>query len=239
MKTCKKCGSSEFYTSGDCAPCARKRAKNNRNKNIELHLQLSREYYKKNKDNLLAKSSEYKKKDREKWVNYGREYYKKNKKKLLEQQKLKMENGGKEKAKQYRDLNKEEIKRKRKEKYNPSARAEYYAANKHKTFIVAAEWKKRNKDKVRIYTQNRLKRTLWQEKKLSKGLINKLLLLQKGRCACCGDVLGKDFHIDHILPIALGGLHEDSNIQLLKSTCNLRKGKKHPIDYMQSKGKLI
>lgn len=45
--------------------------------------------------------------------------------------------------------------------------------------------------------------------------------------------------MDHVVPLALGGPHHDSNMQLLRKLCNLRKSAKHPVDYMQSKGKLL
>ena len=41
------------------------------------------------------------------------------------------------------------------------------------------------------------------------------------------------------MPLALGGKHEDENLQLLCATCNLSKGAKHPIAFMQSKGRLL
>lgn len=33
-----------------------------------------------------------------------------------------------------------------------------------------------------------------------------------------------DIHIDHILPVSLGGLSELSNLQVTHSWCNLKKG---------------
>ena len=75
--------------------------------------------------------------------------------------------------------------------------------------------------------------------KLSSGIIEKLMNLQHGKCACCGELLYDDFHVDHIIPLSLGGTNTDDNIQLLKSTCNLKKRNMHPIDFMQSKGMLL
>jgi 5-methylcytosine-specific restriction endonuclease McrA len=45
--------------------------------------------------------------------------------------------------------------------------------------------------------------------------------------------------MDHIVPLYLGGLNVDSNIQLLRAKCNLQKNKKHPVDFMRSKGFLL
>lgn len=74
--------------------------------------------------------------------------------------------------------------------------------------------------------------------KLSAGLSRKLWDLQRGLCPCCEQELGK-FHMDHIMPISLGGTNTDDNIQLLRQTCNLQKGNKHPIDFMQERGFLL
>ena len=52
----------------------------------------------------------------------------------------------------------------------------------------------------------------------------------RGHCAQCGGDLtnisyvGADDHYDHIVPLAEGGLNDVTNIQLLCSGCNLKKG---------------
>jgi len=51
--------------------------------------------------------------------------------------------------------------------------------------------------------------------------------------------LGNNFNLDHIIPLSLGGRNEDCNIQLLRASCNFRKGAKHPIVYMQERGFLL
>ena len=74
---------------------------------------------------------------------------------------------------------------------------------------------------------------------LSKGIVAKLLKLQRGKCACCRMPLGADYHLDHIQPLALGGANADWNVQLLRNKCNLSKSARHPIAFMQSKGFLL
>ena len=91
----------------------------------------------------------------------------------------------------------------------------------------------------RINCQNRRARKIAVGGKLSKGLTEKLYKLQRGKCACCGKLLGDNYHLDHRMPIALGGANEDWNIQLLRSTCNHEKHAKHPIDFMQERGYLL
>lgn len=100
-------------------------------------------------------------------------------------------------------------------------------------------WQAANPEKKRITVQNRRARIRNRGGKLSKDLVAKLFALQKGKCPCCGLPLGKDFHLDHKMPLVLGGAHEDANMQLLRKECNYKKFTKHPIDYMQEKGFLL
>lgn len=126
--------------------------------------------------------------------------------------------------------------------------AEYYAKNieKRRAYNEATKEKRKeyrslycvqNKDKFRIYTSNRRAKT--KHEKISIDIRDRLFKLQKGKCACCGLPLGDDYHIDHIMPLALGGSNTDDNIQLLRAECNLQKSSKHPVDFMQQRGFLL
>lgn len=132
--------------------------------------------------------------------------------------------------------------------------AAYYAANKGKEKIRIAAWRAANAGKVkataaawqasntevkRIIEQNRRARKCENDGILSKGLTAKLFKLQKGKCPCCKQPLGEDYHMDHKMPLALGGPNIDDNMQLLRSVCNHQKSKKHPVDFMQSRGFLL
>lgn len=75
--------------------------------------------------------------------------------------------------------------------------------------------------------------------RLSKGITERLFKLQKGKCPCCGLPLGDDYHMDHKMPLFLGGTNTDDNIQLLRHFCNIQKRAQHPVDFMQSKGFLL
>ncbi len=71
-----------------------------------------------------------------------------------------------------------------------------------------------------------------------KDYYKTLLTLQNNQCIVCKNKLIK-YHLDHIMPIALGGTNDYKNIQLLCPTCNHQKHAKHPIDFMQQKGYLL
>jgi len=133
-------------------------------------------------------------------------------------------------AKKYYQNNKEKVNKRD---------AEYRKLNKEKIKKKKIEWILQNSDRHRIYAHNRRAKIRESGGKLSVGLADRLFILQKGKCACCGKKLGKNYHLDHIMPIDLGGENIDSNIQLLTTTCNIKKKNKHPVAYMQSKGYLL
>lgn len=103
----------------------------------------------------------------------------------------------------------------------------------------ASEWNKAHPDRRRELTQNRRAAIRALGGTLSKGLALRLHKLQRGKCACCGLPLGDDYHLDHVMPLALGGTNTDDNMQLLRSGCNVKKNAMHPVDYMQTKGRLL
>lgn len=108
-------------------------------------------------------------------------------------------------------------------------------ADRHKAY--QAKYRAENADAYRAYDQNR--RASESGGKLSPGLAERLIKLQRGKCACCKQPLGDDYHLDHIMPLTLGGSNEDSNMQLLRAKCNLNKSAKHPVEFMQQRGYLI
>lgn len=116
----------------------------------------------------------------------------------------------------------------------------YNAANPDKRKSAKAKWQADNRETCRVYCHNY--RALKRENggALSKDIAERLFSLQKGKCACgCNQNLGDDYHVDHIMPVALGGANEDWNIQLLRKRCNQQKSAKHPIDFMKQKGFLL
>lgn len=116
--------------------------------------------------------------------------------------------------------------------------AAYSVANAVKRNAATAKWNADNQERRRINKRNY--RARMAGGKLSIGLAGRLFKLQLGKCACgCKQPLGDDYHMDHIMPLALGGTNTDDNIQLLRSICNLQKSAKHPVNFMQERGFLI
>lgn len=95
-------------------------------------------------------------------------------------------------------------------------------------------WLKRNPGAIVVYAQNRRARKIAGGGVLSMGLADRLMDVQQGICPCCNLPLDGKYHLDHWMPLALGGSNTDDNIRLLHPRCNLKKGSKHPEDYMRS-----
>lgn len=128
------------------------------------------------------------------------------------------------------------------------------AENREKYLEQNRAWKSANPEKVRataraLYAKDPNKSLVKAHARrvkshitgtvFNKQDIDRIHLLQKGKCACCHIKIGKKFERDHIIPLALGGTNDHFNIQLLCSPCNRTKSAKHPVDFMQERGFLL
>ena len=117
--------------------------------------------------------------------------------------------------------------------------ASYRAAHPEQVRAASADWRSRNPEANRLKEHGRRAKKRAVGGKLSKGLAKRLFVLQRGLCPCCRQPLGGDYHMDHIVPLALGGANVDANMQLLRSICNQQKNAKHPVKFMQERGFLL
>ena len=56
-------------------------------------------------------------------------------------------------------------------------------------------------------------------------------LRQGGRCYWCGDKVGKDYHVDHVIPLSRGGSNGPENLVISCAPCNLSKHDKLPHEW--------
>lgn len=59
---------------------------------------------------------------------------------------------------------------------------------------------------------------------------------QNFTCPYCLADLADGYHVDHYMPLALGGSNWPDNLQCTCPTCNMRKGAKHPSDWHKELG---
>lgn len=110
-------------------------------------------------------------------------------------------------------------------------------ANVEKARAARKAWEVRNPLSNRHRVAVRRARIVGAGGRVSGGLFERLMAEQGGRCRYCHvDLTVARPNMDHIMPLALGGAHDDSNIQLLCETCNRQKKSKHPQQFMREKG---
>lgn len=111
--------------------------------------------------------------------------------------------------------------------------------NQERMTELRKRWKAENRERVCAYSQDRRAKRALSGGSLREDEIKGLMALQKNKCAVCRKSILEKFHADHIIPLAKSGENAIRNIQLLCPKCNLQKGSKHPVDFMQSRGFLL
>lgn len=215
---CRKCGSIEKNTQGRCVTCARASQAKWLAKNKEKAHAASNAWRLKNIDLVRAQREARDAIDRDGLLRRKREYYLANKEKV--------------------NASIARWVAKNKDRYMAKG-AEWREKNKDRKSQTNKAWKSKNQEALSTYKRNRRARELASAGVLSKDIDARLYKLQRGKCACCHLSLGTDYNLDHIVPLALGGSNTDDNVQLLRRICNLQKGAKDPIDFMQSRGLLL
>lgn len=140
--------------------------------------------------------------------------------------------------------------RKKNALYYKEHHKQYYQKNKDRILEYDREYRKNNPEKIASYPSSQKEQKLIRYRN-RRARINKsngthtleevknLLLLQRSKCAVCKVSISSGYHVDHVVPISKGGGNDILNLQLLCPNCNLRKGAQDPIDFMQSRGKLL
>lgn len=164
-------------------------------------------------------------------ADYDKNYYKTNK-----TEKIKA-------VREYREANKERL-----AKYH----REYQTVNRNKIVKRKRKYYETNKERIterkRQYEQTpegtavmrRGKHTRRARKlnavtgPMPANLVSYLLKLYGATCqGCYCKLTQQSVHIDHVIPLAQGGMHTLWNLQPLCSTCNLSKGDRVPTDEIE------
>lgn len=221
--------SKRFTKTNICTVCnsnsSKKRHAENRDKE-NASRQLS---HIKNKERESLNNKAYKEKNKDRTKKTRREYYLKNREDQIRR------------ARQWSKAHAEHVRitsRKHKKKWRDN--------NLEKIKIKNSVWKSANLERVALYTRNRRARIKNIGGQHSIEDIIDILKLQKNRCAECGCKIAfnptegeKKIHVDHIMPVHLGGSNGRKNIQCLCGSCNVKKHATHPLDWAKKKGRLL
>ena len=76
---------------------------------------------------------------------------------------------------------------------------------------------------------------------VSFNIVETLMHIQKGKCWNCKQTFSADLkpQLDHYVPLAKGGLHDDRNLGLLCVHCNQTKWAKDPLVFARENGRLL
>ena len=203
--------------------------------NKEKQAKESKERYEANKTDILAKQKKYYEKNKKRISKRGREYYQKNKSLISI------------KKKAYRQANKEKLKAQKAEYYLKNRETLL-----QKGKINLKKWKEKNREWVKIrdkkYRLANIERIREKNKEYKKNNPEKIIMKGRKRRAVqkmASVVLtdkenqmmeqleltrvalqketGKRYHLDHVLPLAHGGIHHPCNIRILESIENISK----------------
>lgn len=109
--------------------------------------------------------------------------------------------------------------------------------NRDSMYEKNKEWQKNNPDKVREYWIRRRCAKANAEGTHTADDVASIYSRQNGLCVYCDADLSLGYHVDHIMPIALGGSNWPDNLQCLCQKCNQSKNKSHPDDWHERIGR--
>ena len=162
-------------------------------------------------------------------------------------------------SKAWAEANKELVRanRKARDEANPerkkAQRKEYHEANREKSRVYSKAWVEANPERHRANSKawaeaNQDKRRDIKNRRRARKrnatfgpvpTLFELFTKQGGMCANCKtDGVDVAWHLDHIMPLALGGAHMEDNVQVLCQPCNNRKGAKPPEQWELENGRL-
>lgn len=145
---------------------------------------------------------------------------------------------------QYREAHKEEDVQYRQK--NKAKIAEYKAqyAKEHATQIAEYKAQYRQTETGRLLRRSANHRRRAREKASSNSFtaqqFQEQIKRQKNKCYYCGKrpKKGKQWHVEHVIPLSRGGSNTIDNIVASCPTCNLSKGNKLPHEWAKG-GKLL
>lgn len=213
VKPCIKCGATDRYKSGRCKPCQRKANRKWYAANKERHIENGRQWAARNPERRREIDRRYKKANTEKLRQRARERY------WADPEK------GREIGRRWAAAHRG--------KHNANSRR-WRMEHPGKAKKAVRRWLEANPGKMREFNQNRRARLSEADGTVSDYEWQAIVRHYGGRCLCCGNKEA-DLTMDHIIPLARGGVHKASNIQPLCLSCNSKKGTK-VIDYRPDTG---
>lgn len=112
----------------------------------------------------------------------------------------------------------------------------YRKNNRKAHYESTKKWRTKNPEKLKAQYTKRYTRKKNCQNHFTYERVLELMILQNGKCVYCKKDISNKYHIDHIMPLCLGGENSPENIQLLCPFCNISKGGKHPDVFAKERG---
>lgn len=106
--------------------------------------------------------------------------------------------------------------------------ASYYQKNRLAILQKAKDWQKNNPEKCRLRNRHRRAKRLSAEGTHTQDEVEVIFQEQGGKCSGCSQPLDDTKHLDHFVPLDLGGSNSQENLQWLCQFCNNSKSAKEP-----------
>lgn len=147
-------------------------------------------------------------------------------------------------AREYRARVKEKARlwqRKRRETHREDVRQQNRASYaRHKEHYAAYNkmYRRQNRDIVNAAASRHKARKLAAEGNHTGDDIKRQYEQQRGKCYYCGKKVGKNYHVDHVVPLSRGGSNGPDNLVIACPSCNISKRDKLPHEWHQG-GRLL
>lgn len=109
--------------------------------------------------------------------------------------------------------------------------ADYHVAHSEQINARIREWGRNNPDMLRASSHRRRASKRGAPGTHGSADIVAQRKRQHGRCYWCGEKIRGTDHVDHVMPLALGGSDGPENLVIACPSCNFSKGAKHPMEW--------
>lgn len=110
-------------------------------------------------------------------------------------------------------------------------RRSYVSNNRQRNLASKTNYRRKHPEKWRTYRIQRTARENGAEGTLTPIDIKAQYDQQNGRCHWCGEPVGNQYHVDHVIPLSRGGTNYPSNIVIACPPCNLSRNNKLPDEW--------
>ena len=181
----------------------------------------SRRYREANRDAVLERKRRYREANRDAVRECDRRWYEANRDAVRERKRRRYEanrDAVRERHRRYYEANRDAVRERHRR---------WREANREAALECDRRWREANRDRVRTHYANRRARK--RAAHIETVDYQEIYQRDNWTCQLCGvDLKDRpgEIHVDHIVPLARGGLHYRANLWTTCQTCNLSKGAK-------------